>query len=197
MLYNFCKKKKKSKKVAQLCLTLQPYGLYSPWNSPGQSTRVGSLSLLQRIFPTQELNWGLLHCRWILYQLSYQGNPIISVKPHLTAGAGNQRAYFLTYSLNLKLPSNASWSYLLLFRTYLYFYTSGIVVQLLSPTLLWLHGLCSPPGSSVHGIFQAREFPFPGDLTHPGTEIVSFAGRFLTTQLPRKSTKSTYLASNK
>ena len=32
---------------------------------------VGSLSLLQQIFPTQELNWGLLHCRQILYQLSY------------------------------------------------------------------------------------------------------------------------------
>ena len=39
------------------------------------NTEVGSLSLLQWIFPTQELNWGLLHCRWILYQLSYQGNP--------------------------------------------------------------------------------------------------------------------------
>ena len=47
--------------------------LYSPWNSPGQNTGVGSLSLLQQIFPTQELNWGLLHCRQILYQLSYQG----------------------------------------------------------------------------------------------------------------------------
>ena len=34
---------------------------------------MGSLSLLQGIFPTQELNQGLLHCRWILYQLSYQG----------------------------------------------------------------------------------------------------------------------------
>ena len=33
----------------------------------------GSLFLLQEIFPTQESNWGLLHCRWILYQLSYQG----------------------------------------------------------------------------------------------------------------------------
>ena len=31
-----------------------------------------NLSLLQGIFPTQELNWGLLHCRHILYQLSYQ-----------------------------------------------------------------------------------------------------------------------------
>ena len=35
-----------------------------------KNTGVGSLFLLQRIFPTQELNWGLLHCRWILYQLS-------------------------------------------------------------------------------------------------------------------------------
>ena len=33
---------------------------------------VGSLSLLQWIFPTQESNWGLLHCRQILYQLSYK-----------------------------------------------------------------------------------------------------------------------------
>ena len=38
-----------------------------------KNTGVGSLSLLQQIFLTQELNWGLLHCRWILYQLSYQG----------------------------------------------------------------------------------------------------------------------------
>ena len=36
------------------------------------NTRVGSLSLLQGIFQTQGSNWGLLHCRWILYQLSYQ-----------------------------------------------------------------------------------------------------------------------------
>ena len=38
-------------------------------------TGVGSLSLLKGIFPTQELNRGLLHCRQILYQLSYQGSP--------------------------------------------------------------------------------------------------------------------------
>ena len=51
--------------------SLQTRGLYSPWNSPGQNTRVGSLSLLQGIFPIQELNWGFLHSRWILSQLSY------------------------------------------------------------------------------------------------------------------------------
>ena len=38
-----------------------------------KNTGVGSLPLLQGIFLIQELNWGLLHCRWILYQLSYQG----------------------------------------------------------------------------------------------------------------------------
>ena len=37
-----------------------------------KNTGVGSLSLLQGNFPTQELNWGLLHCRWILDKLSYQ-----------------------------------------------------------------------------------------------------------------------------
>ena len=40
-----------------------------------KNTGVGSLSLLQWIFLTQELNRYLLHCRWILYQLSYQGSP--------------------------------------------------------------------------------------------------------------------------
>ena len=54
--------------------TLQPHGLYSPWNSPGQNTRVGSLSFLQGIFPTQGSNPGLPHCRQILNQLSHKGS---------------------------------------------------------------------------------------------------------------------------
>ena len=54
--------------------SLRPHGLYSQWNSPGQNTGVGSFSLLQGIFPTQELNQGLLHCRRIFYQLSYEGS---------------------------------------------------------------------------------------------------------------------------
>ena len=40
-----------------------------------KNTGEGSPSLLQRIFLTQESNWGLLHCRRILYQLSYHGSP--------------------------------------------------------------------------------------------------------------------------
>ena len=57
--------------------SLWPHGLYSAWNSPGQNTGVGSLSLLQGIFPTQGLNPGLPHCRRILYQLSHQGSPYL------------------------------------------------------------------------------------------------------------------------
>ena len=54
-----------------------PMVMDSPWNSPGQNTRVGSLSLLQGIFPTQESNPGLPHCGVdsILYQQNYQGSP--------------------------------------------------------------------------------------------------------------------------
>ena len=53
------------------------HGFESPWNSPGQNTRVGNHPLLQGIFPTQGLNLGLLHFRQILYHLSHQGNPRI------------------------------------------------------------------------------------------------------------------------
>ena len=57
--------------------SLQPHGLYSPWNSPGQNTGVGSHSPLQGISPTKGSNPGLLHCRQILNQLSHKGSPRI------------------------------------------------------------------------------------------------------------------------
>ena len=60
--------------------SLQPHGLYSLWNSPGQNTGAGSLSLLQGIVPTQGSNPGLPHCRRILYQLSYKGSPLKTFK---------------------------------------------------------------------------------------------------------------------
>ena len=59
--------------------SLGPHGLYSPWNSPGQNTRVGNLSLLQGIFPTQGSKPGLLHCRQILYHLGYWGSPSLYI----------------------------------------------------------------------------------------------------------------------
>ena len=55
---------------------LQMYSLLSELLGNLKNTGVDSLSLLQGIFLTQESNQDLLNCRWILYQLSYQGSPI-------------------------------------------------------------------------------------------------------------------------
>ena len=76
--YYYHLKKKESENLSVLSCSLRLYELYSP--SPGHSTGVGNLSLLQGIFPTQELNRGVLHCRQILYQLSRQGSPFGSFK---------------------------------------------------------------------------------------------------------------------
>ena len=48
-----------------------------PSEPPGKpkNTGVSNLTLLQGVFLTHKSNWDLLHCRWILYQLSYQGRP--------------------------------------------------------------------------------------------------------------------------
>ena len=70
-----CNSESESESCSILSDSLRPHGLYSPWNSPGPNTEVGSLSLLQGIFPTQGSNPGLLHCQRIHYQLSYQGSP--------------------------------------------------------------------------------------------------------------------------
>ena len=67
--------------VTQSCPTLcDPMNCSLPGSSvhggsPGKNTGVGSLFLLQGLFLTQESNQGLLHCRRILYQLSFQGSP--------------------------------------------------------------------------------------------------------------------------
>ena len=55
--------------------TLQADSLPAEPPAKPKSTEVGSLCLLQLIFPTQGLNWGLLRCRQILYQLNHQGSP--------------------------------------------------------------------------------------------------------------------------
>ena len=61
------------------CHALLQGNLPNPGIKPRKpnDTEVGSLSLLQGIFPTQESNRGLLHCRWILYQFRYQGSSSI------------------------------------------------------------------------------------------------------------------------
>ena len=84
--------------------SLRPYGLYSLWNSPSQNTGVDSLSLLQRMFLIQESNWGLLHCRRILYQLSYQGSLKLR---HLLLGRKTMtNLYNIFKSRNINLLTN-------------------------------------------------------------------------------------------
>ena len=57
--------------------SLRPHRLYTPWNSPGQNSGVGSPSFLQEIFSNQRSNPGLPHCMRILYQVSHKGSPRI------------------------------------------------------------------------------------------------------------------------
>ena len=59
---------------------LQLTRLLCPWDFPGNDTGVGCHFLLQGIFPTQGSNPGLLHCRQILYRVSYKGSPYICVR---------------------------------------------------------------------------------------------------------------------
>ena len=67
----------KSESHSVVSKSLRLHGLSNPWNSPGQNTGMGRVSLLQGIFPIQGSNPGIPHCRWILYQLSHKWSPRI------------------------------------------------------------------------------------------------------------------------
>ena len=89
--------------VTQSCPTL--HGLESTrllcaWGSPGKSTGVGCHFLLQGIFPTQELNLGLLHCRQFLYRLSYQGSAYTCIKFTFN--------YIYTYNLEKQMATDSN-----------------------------------------------------------------------------------------
>ena len=64
-----------SESLSEMANSLRPHGQYSPWNSPGQNTGVGSRYLLQGILLTQGSNPGLPYSRQTLYQMSHQGSP--------------------------------------------------------------------------------------------------------------------------
>ena len=81
--------------------SLRPHGVYSPWNSPGQNTGVGSLALLQRIFPTQGSNPGLPHCRRIVYQLSHKGSPF-DMKSNIWIKVKNSGKYSVVGALHVQ-----------------------------------------------------------------------------------------------
>ena len=91
--------------VAQLCLTpCDPMEWTSPGSSvhrdsPGKNTGVSCQALLQGILPTQGLNLGLSHCRWILLPSDPQGKP-------KNTGVGSLsllQHIFLTHELNWSL----------------------------------------------------------------------------------------------
>ena len=121
-----------------------PHRLYSPGNSPGQNTRVGNRSLLQGIFPIQESNPGLPHCRQILYQLSHKGIPRIPECVAYPFSSGSFRPRNRTGSPTLQVNSLPTE----------HRKKESEVAQ--SCTTLFDPMDCSLSGSSIHGIFQAR-----------------------------------------
>ena len=76
-------------------------GFFTSWaQGKPKNTRVGSLSPLQWTFQTQDLNWGLLHCRQILYQLSYQGSLTCkNVKIIIVKMMGSNRNFCLSWDV--------------------------------------------------------------------------------------------------
>ena len=181
----------KSLSPVRLC---DPLDCNSPWNSPGQNTGVGRLSHLQGIFPTQGLNPGLPHCRQILYQLSHKGSPRILewVAYPFSRGSSQPRnrigfsciagGFFTNWAMR------EAWNLLWWF---------GGLVAKSCPTLATPMD-CSPPGSSVHGIFQARilewiSISFSRGSFQPRnwTQVSGTAGRFFTNWAMREAQRST------
>ena len=117
---NVSKESERKVKVTQSCLTLcDPMNLYSPWNSPGQNAGVGSLSLLQGIFPTQGLNTGLPHCRQILYQLSHKGSLVQDIaKCHLLGKLLLVEKHW--FKMKTRLPSMMTILNILIYYGYFY-----------------------------------------------------------------------------
>ena len=89
--------------------SLPPRG-YSLWNSLGQNTEMGSLSLLQDIFPIQESNPILPYCRQILYQLRIRESlSIMPSKANQVAANGNVSFFLWLSSIPLCLVSSSHW----------------------------------------------------------------------------------------
>ena len=156
--------------------------LLRPWHFQGKSTGVGCHFLLQGIFPTQGSNPGLSHCRQSLYHLSHQGSPgKRRRKDPLNAYSRSQgtKLHFLEeYSENKQSHSvtheilTTGWNWVLIlsttftqlnkaFRSHLFYWVCPSLLCTCAKLLRPCPTLCdpvyhSPPGSSVHGILQAR-----------------------------------------
>ena len=137
----------KSESHSVVSNSLRPHRLYSPWNSLGQNTGVGSLSLLQGIFPTQGSNPGFPHCRQILYQLSHKGIPrILEWVAYFLL-----QWIFLTQELNQGSPALQVDSLSAELSGKPYFWSKS--VKSIEEALLW----CSKQHLTAHGRHQPAQ----------------------------------------
>ena len=154
-------------KVTQLCLTLCNPTDCSPWNSPGQNTGVGSLSLLQGIFPTQGSNPGLLHAggfftSWVIRK---QTLPLQFHKGDTVRGkrrrVGLETLCFLMY-FNMRYRHSC----------YVVVYRSVVSDSFAIP---WTVACLTPlfMEFSREEYWSGLPFPSPGDLPNPGVELRS------------------------
>ena len=165
----------------------QPHGLHPLWNSLGQNTGMGSLSLFQGMFPTKGSNPGLLHCRLILYQLSHKG---------LTMGSSKIMSWFEASDINMNhalekemathssvlawripgtgkpggLPSMESyrvghnWSDLAAAATkshflYLFFFKRNVIIKYISSVAQSYPTHCNPMNCSTPGLPVHHQLP--------------------------------------
>ena len=112
----------------------------------GKATGGGCYALLQEIFPTQGLNLDLPHSRQILYHLSHQGSPT---------------ECYTSLLLHYYIRDHIKDKYFSLIPQFCWLVNVFWVLCMHAKSLqlcltLWNPVQCSPPGSSVHGILQAR-----------------------------------------
>ena len=142
-----------------------PCGLILGNVTQPKNTGVGSLSLLQGIFLTQESIWGLLHCRQVLYQLRYEGSPVSAQPLHV----------------------RQLWQWSAAAKTVLVLLSHKVMVN-----SLWSHGLYLPaPLSMGFPYWRGSSFPFQGDLSalRIETESPALAGGFFPAEPSGKPSK--------
>ena len=108
------KSESESCSVMSLFETLSCVQLFCDLEFSRPDTGVGCHSILQGIFPTQKSTGGLLHCRHIPYQLSYQGSPILTQNA-LNSYHVIQKFYLLsnTWIISLTREGDSTWPFLL------------------------------------------------------------------------------------
>ena len=170
-------KVKSESEVTQSCRLLATPWTIQPMEFSGQNAGVGSLSLLQGIFPTQGLNPGLPNCRQILYQLSHKGSPRIlewvafpfSSRSSLIQESNwgllhcRQPLYHLSYQGS---PRYDMYIYIL----YIHVRVCQVSSVVSNSVTLWTVARQAPfsTGLSRQEYWSGLPCPSPGDLPNPG-----------------------------